>query len=94
MATSTIYNRINLQGMDILQTLFSDQRLIAEINSRSRKKKLDKDEVLIVPGDALIFVPLVLSGVLRIIREDEEGREVFLYHLYPSQTCAMAESLA
>ena len=76
--------------MDILQTLFSDQRLIAEINSRSRKKKLDKEEVLIVPGDALIFVPLVLSGVLRIIREDEEGREVFLYHLYPSQTCAMA----
>ncbi len=76
--------------MDILQTLFSDQRLIAEINSRSRKKKLDKEEVLIVPGDTLIFVPLVLSGVLRIIREDEEGREVFLYHLYPSQTCAMA----
>jgi CRP/FNR family transcriptional regulator len=32
----------------------------------------------------------VLSGVLRIVREDEEGREVFLYHLYPSQTCAMA----
>ena len=39
---------------------------------------------------ASVFVPIVLSGALRIVREDEEGREVFLYHLYPSQTCAMA----
>jgi len=76
--------------MDILHNLFSDSGLIAEINAQSRKKKLAKEEVLIVPGDALVFVPIVLSGVLRIIREDEEGREVFLYHLYPSQTCAMA----
>jgi len=76
--------------MDILHNLFSDSGLIAEINVQSRKKKLAKEEVLIVPGDELIFVPIVLSGVLRIIREDEEGREVFLYHLYPSQTCAMA----
>ena len=76
--------------MDILNSLFSDQDLIAEITAQSRKRKLTKDEVLIIPGDSLIFVPIVYSGVLRIIREDEEGREVFLYHLYPSQTCAMA----
>lgn len=76
--------------MDVLQNLFSDKNLIAEINSRSRVKQLVKDEVLIVPGDALFFIPMVLRGVLRIIREDEKGREVFLYHLYPAQTCAMA----
>lgn len=76
--------------MDILNSLFSDRNLIEEIYAQSRKRKLAKDEVLIIPGDALVFVPIVFSGVLRIIREDEEGREVFLYHLYPSQTCAMA----
>src|SRR5690606_41728991 len=76
--------------MDTLYNLFSDSGLIAEINTQSRKKKLAKEEALIVPGYALVFVPIVLSGALRIVREDEEGREVFLYHLYPSQTCAMA----
>ncbi|RYG54505.1 MAG: Crp/Fnr family transcriptional regulator [Chitinophagaceae bacterium] len=80
----------NFECMDTLQTIFSDNSLIQEINSRSKRKKLAKDEVLISPGDTLLFVPLVLSGVLRIIREDDEGREVFLYHLYPAQTCAMA----
>ncbi len=76
--------------MNTLNSLFSNSSLIEEINSRSRRKKLDRDEVLIFPGDALVFVPIVLTGALRIVREDEEGREVFLYHLFPSQTCAMA----
>lgn len=76
--------------MNILNSIFSDLHLIEEITSKSRQKKLVDSNVLIFPGDVLVFVPIVLSGALRIVREDEEGREVFLYHLYPSQTCAMA----
>lgn len=76
--------------MNILNSLFSNPDLIKEINDKSRRKKLGREDVLMLPGDVLVFVPIVLSGVLRIVREDEEGREVFLYHLYPSQTCAMA----
>jgi CRP/FNR family transcriptional regulator len=76
--------------MNMLNSLFSNPLLIEEINSKSRRKTLIKNEVLIVPGDILVFIPIVLSGALRIVREDEEGHEVFLYHLYPSQTCAMA----
>lgn len=76
--------------MSILNSIFSDKTLVKEILSKSRHKNLASDEVLILPGDALVFVPIVLSGALRIVREDDEGREVFLYHLFPSQTCAMA----
>lgn len=76
--------------MNTLNSLFSNPLLIQEINARSRRKTLTNNDVLIFPGDVLVFVPIVLSGALRIVREDEEGREVFLYHLYPSQTCAMA----
>lgn len=76
--------------MNTLNSLFSDAQLTKEIISKSRKKTLNNEEILIFPGDVLVFVPIVLSGALRIVREDEEGREVFLYHLYPSQTCAMA----
>lgn len=76
--------------METLNSLFSNPLLIDEINSKSRRKTLAKDDVLISPGKFLVFAPIVLTGVLRIVREDDEGREVFLYHLYPSQTCAMA----
>jgi len=76
--------------MSILNSIFSDTALINKILSKSRQKKLAKDEILILSGDEVVFVPIVLSSALRIVRDDEEGREVFLYHLYPSQTCAMA----
>lgn len=71
-------------------TIFTDPRLLEEINRFARHKSVEKDTVLMTPGSDIVFVPIVTKGVLRIVRENDEGREVFLYHLYPGQTCAMA----
>lgn len=71
-------------------SIFRDPALLAEIEKHARHKHVEKDAVLIKPGSDIVFVPIVEQGVLRIVREDEEGREIFLYHLYPGQTCAMA----
>lgn len=76
--------------MSTINSLFSDPQLQKEVFAHSRKKILEPDEVLILPGDTIVFVPIVIEGALRIVREDDEGREVFLYHLYPAETCAMA----
>jgi len=71
-------------------SIFSDTRLVAEIEANSRKKSVQKEETLISTGDEIVFVPLVMKGCLRIMRQDHDGREVFLYHIYPGQTCAMS----
>ncbi|PQJ12002.1 Crp/Fnr family transcriptional regulator [Flavipsychrobacter stenotrophus] len=71
-------------------SIFTDPALLAEISRVTRTKSIAKDEVLMSPGDKIVFIPIVQSGVLRIIRENDEGKEIFLYHLYPGQTCAMA----
>src|ERR1035437_10116019 len=71
-------------------TIFSDPRLLEEIKRIARVKNVDKDAVLMQPGDDIVFVPIVQKGVLRIVRQDNDGKEIFLYHLYPGQTCAMA----
>ncbi len=71
-------------------SIFSDPNLIAEIEKHARNKTFKKGEVLVKPGDEIIFIPIVLKGSLRVIRQDQDGAEVFLYHLYPGQTCAMS----
>jgi CRP/FNR family transcriptional regulator len=73
-----------------LGEIFKDIRLLDEIRQNSHIKNMAKDEVIIAPGDRVGVVPLVLSGSLRIMREDEEGREVFLYHIHAGETCAMS----
>lgn len=71
-------------------TLFTDARLLEEISKFTRTKFVKRDEVIMSPGDVIVFVPIVLHGVVRIVRQNDEGKEIFLYHLYPGQTCAMA----
>ncbi len=76
---------------DFLQAIqFTDAKLLQEIEHFANIKHLQKDNVLIHVGDSILFIPIVLKGSIRIIRENEDGSEVFLYHLYPGQTCAMS----
>ena len=70
--------------------LFSDPELLAEIEAHASIKAIKKDEILILPGDKILFIPIVLKGSIRILRQDENDHEVFLYHLFPGQTCAMS----
>lgn len=69
---------------------FTDTRLLGEIKQLTRTRTVKAGEVFMMPGDPIVFVPIVLKGVLRIIRQGTDGKEIFLYHLYPGQTCAMA----
>lgn len=75
---------------EFIHGLFSEPKLLAEIKIHAKTKQIEKNYTLINPGDTISYVPLVQKGVLRIVRQDEEGKEIFLYHLYPGQTCAMA----
>lgn len=72
------------------KTVFTDPRLLDEINRFAKIKSVKRDAILIAPGHEIFFVPIVQKGVLRIVRENNNGDEIYLYHLYPGQTCAMA----
>ncbi len=52
--------------------------------------ELKEGDRLMDIGQYIKQLPLVLSGALKVLREDEEGRELLLYHVLPGQTCAMA----
>ena len=72
------------------KTIFTDPTLLNEIKRYARVKTVTSETIIMSPGDEVLFVPIVQKGVLRIVRQNEEGKEIFLYHLYPGQTCAMA----
>lgn len=71
---------------------FHTPELAAAFQEHSRLIAFEKDAVIIDKGDDVRFVPLVVEGCVRIIREDENGDEVFLYHLYPGDTCTLSLS--
>ena len=44
---------------------------------------------LIEIGDYLRGMPLLISGVIKILREDDDGDELLLYYLEKGDTCSM-----
>ena len=41
-------------------------------------------------GEDIEQIPLLYKGMVKIFREDEQGNELFLYHLYPGEACAIS----
>lgn len=72
--------------------MFTDQALEQEFNAVAMHRKLPAGAVLMEPGDAITHIPIVQKGSLRILAQDGEGRERFLYHIMPGESCAISLS--
>ncbi|RRO16420.1 Crp/Fnr family transcriptional regulator [Flavobacteriaceae bacterium 14752] len=68
--------------------IFEDE-LIEEINEVGIYKSFKKDDIIIEIGDYLKSMPLLISGAIKVLREDQDGDELLLYFLERGDTCAM-----
>jgi CRP/FNR family transcriptional regulator len=68
--------------------LFEDD-LISEINQVGTFKEVGSGQKLMEIGEYIRSMPLLVSGAIKILREDEDGDELLLYFLERGETCAM-----
>jgi len=66
-----------------------EAELRTEILSIAAYKKVKEGSELIDIGTEIKFMPLVVSGAIKILREDENGDELALYFIEQGDTCAM-----
>ena len=71
--------------------LFEDA-LLNEINQVGVFKEIPAGEILIDIGSYVRYIPLLISGAIKILREDEDGDELLLYFLERGDTCAVTLS--
>jgi CRP/FNR family transcriptional regulator len=68
----------------------TDPKLLQAIMDKGQVMNLESGKVLLEPGQFIKAVPLVIEGSIKIMRMDEEGKELFLYYLDPGETCALS----
>ena len=61
-----------------------------ELRSNSQLKTLPAETVLMQSNSYIRSIPVVLSGSMRVIRQDEDGREILLYYVKPGESCIMS----
>lgn len=64
--------------------------LIEDINSNAIDQSFVAGDVIMRTGQYIKNTVLVLSGSIKIYREDDEGGEFFMYYLQPGQACAIS----
>jgi len=72
---------------------FTNKELIQDIAKKARLMEFEEDEIIIDPGMPIPFVPLIINGSLRVLKQDDKtGHELLLYYLKAGETCATSLS--
>ncbi|GMN10328.1 Crp/Fnr family transcriptional regulator [Croceitalea sp. MTPC9] len=68
---------------------FLEPDLIQEIAESGSLKEFPYGTKIIEIGDYVKGMPLLISGAIKILREDNDGDELLLYYLEHGDTCSM-----
>ena len=76
-------------GFDFNYAHLFEEELLQEILSIGEYKRVKAGTELIDIGSDIEFMPLIITGAVKILREDEKGDELVLYFIEQGDTCAM-----
>jgi CRP/FNR family transcriptional regulator len=78
---------------DLLQKIYGtilEEALLNEIEQVAMLKEFKEGDVIIDFGDYIKKMPLLLSGAIKILREDFDEGELLLYFIEKGDTCSMS----
>ena len=62
----------------IFSSLF-EADLLTELETKSMLMQVNRGEIMLNPGQTIRAVPLVISGLFKVSRVNDEGQEMLLY---------------
>ncbi len=74
---------------DYYSNIFEEE-LLDEIVKVGHYDKVKSGKLMIDVGEDMTHIPLLLNGVVKIIRHEKEGEELVLYFLERGDTCAIS----
>jgi CRP/FNR family transcriptional regulator len=69
-----------------------EEPLVNEIAQVGTFKEVPAGHKLMEIGEYIKGMPLLISGVIKVLREDPDGDELLLYYLEQGETCSMTMS--
>lgn len=87
---NSVFLAMELEELRQKLPTITDPALLQGLVSFGKELDFLPGKVITEPGQFIKMVPIVLEGSIKILRMDEDGKELFLYFLEPGETCALS----
>ncbi len=81
------------QSIDFYSEQFGgkfESGLLNELAEKGHFSRIAEGETLMSPGTYIRSIPIILKGNIKILRTEDDGREILMYYLGSGESCAMS----
>jgi len=79
-----------MEFLEQIEEFKSSPQLIEKLRLHSIKKSYEAGSVILSEHAHIRAIPIVIKGVLKVIRTEEDGREILLYYIKAGESCIMS----
>ena len=76
--------------LDNIAEFKSSSELVDKLSGYGITKKFSQGDVILNENAYIKSIPIVLNGSIRVMRTDNDGREILLYYITPGESCIMS----
>lgn len=68
----------------------SSPELVEKLYLNGNKKTYKEGEIILDENSSIRSIPIVMKGMIKVIRTEEDGREILLYYIQAGESCIMS----
>ncbi|MCO6461816.1 MAG: Crp/Fnr family transcriptional regulator [Saprospiraceae bacterium] len=66
-----------------------EPELLEQIEAKARIVTAKEGDVILEVGQPVRFIPILNTGIIKVARVDESGKEILLYYINANESCVM-----
>lgn len=77
-------------NLEEIEELKSSPELIEKLYQNSILKQYKAGSIILNENSYIRSIPIVIKGSMKVIRTEEDGREILLYYIKAGESCIMS----
>ncbi len=79
-----------MDSINSFENFKSNPELLEKLYSNSSVKNFKQGDVILNESSIIRSIPIVIEGSIKVLRTDEDGREILLYYIKEGESCIMS----
>lgn len=79
-----------MDDLNLIEEFKSSPELVEKLYAHSLQKNYKAGSIILSENAAIRAIPIITKGILKVMRTDEDGKEILLYYIKAGESCIMS----